>query len=384
MAYSTAKELFIAICDEIRSGLGITDQINHPDIPDKIHSIVAGSGTGLDTSDATAAETDLAEGKTAYVNGEKITGTLAKTSAITNLLSLQSSASNDGTAKYIEKSGSGITGNPNTISISWKYTSGDKILAGTDSGSTITAKASATQFGDATVDDVISGKTFTSVNGLKLTGTHECSAATPNLQSKTITPSESQQTVSPDTGYDGLSSVTVDAVSSTYVGSGVTKKAAATYTPGTADQSISSGQYLSGAQTIKGDSNLLAANIKSGVSIFGVAGNYTGSGGAGSGLSMATGTTTSGTIETGLSSIQCVVIYKSSVSATGLVQMVWRSDESKGYYTCCSSYSSYMKSYTVGTNTASTVSGGTFTWGGSGTSGLSSGTTYNWIAFGAE
>ena len=204
----------------------------------------------------------------------------------------------------------------------------------------------------------------------------------PTLQEKTVTPSESQQTVSPDTGYDGLSSVTVDAVSSTYIGSGVTKKAAATYTPGTADQSISSGQYLSGAQTIKGDSNLLAANIKSGVSIFGVAGNYAGSGGAGSGLSMATGTTTSGTIETGLSSIQCVVIYKSSVSATGLVQMAWRSDESKGYYTCCSSYSSYFKNYAVGTNTDSTVSGGTFTWGGSGTSGLSSGTTYNWIAFG--
>ena len=208
--------------------------------------------------------------------------------------------------------------------------------------------------------------------------------SSPTLQAKTVTPSESQQTVSPDSGYDGLSSVTVGAVSSTYVGSGVAKKAAATYTPGTSDQSIASGQYLSGAQTIKGDQNLLAANIKSGVSIFGVAGNYTGSGGAGSGLSMATGTTTSGTIETGLSSIQCVVIYKSSVSATGLVQMVWRSDESKGYYTCCSSYSGYMKSYTVGTNTDSTVSGGTFTWGGSGTSGLSYGTTYNWIAFGAE
>lgn len=100
------------------------------------------------------------------------------------------------------------------------------------------------------------------------------------------------------------------------------------------------------------------------------------------GLSMATGTTTSGTIETGLSSIRCIVIYKSGVSATGLVQMAWRSDESKGYYTCCSSYSSYFKNYAVGTNTDSTVSGGTFTWGGSGTSGLSSGTTYNWIAFG--
>lgn len=52
-------------------------------------------------------------------------------------------------------------------------------------------------------------------------------------------------------------------------------KAAATYTPTTSDQSIAAGQYLSGAQTIKGDANLKAANIKSGVSIFGVTGSYT-------------------------------------------------------------------------------------------------------------
>ena len=98
------------------------------------------------------------------------------------------------------------------------------------------------------------------------------------LQAKTATPSESTQTISPDSGYDGLSSVTVNAVSRTYVGSGVTKKAAATYTPKTSDQSIAASQYLSGAQTIKGDANLVAGNIKSGVSIFGVTGTYAGGG----------------------------------------------------------------------------------------------------------
>lgn len=101
------------------------------------------------------------------------------------------------------------------------------------------------------------------------------------LQSKTVSPSESTQTVSPDSGYDGLSKVTVNAISSTYIGSDVTKKSAATYTPKTTDQSIASGQYLSGTQTIKGDANLVAGNIKSGVSIFGVTGTYTSGGSSG-------------------------------------------------------------------------------------------------------
>ena len=63
----------------------------------------------------------------------------------------------------------------------------------------------------------------------------------------------------------------------------VTTKAAATYTPGTNDQTIASGTYLTGIQTIKGDSNLIASNILSGKTIFGVAGSvsfinvYTGS-----------------------------------------------------------------------------------------------------------
>ena len=53
----------------------------------------------------------------------------------------------------------------------------------------------------------------------------------------------------------------------------ITSLSATTYTPTTSDQTISSGQYLSGAQTVKGDANLQAQYIASGVSIFGVAGS---------------------------------------------------------------------------------------------------------------
>lgn len=58
-------------------------------------------------------------------------------------------------------------------------------------------------------------------------------------------------------------------------------KSARTYTPTTANQTISSGQYLIGNQTILGDADLVAGNIKKDVTIFGVTGTYEGSGGGG-------------------------------------------------------------------------------------------------------
>ena len=57
-----------------------------------------------------------------------------------------------------------------------------------------------------------------------------------------------------------------------YTGS-MSEKSAATYTPGTSDQTIAANQYLTGAQTIKGDANLLASNILKNVTIFGVTGS---------------------------------------------------------------------------------------------------------------
>jgi hypothetical protein len=52
----------------------------------------------------------------------------------------------------------------------------------------------------------------------------------------------------------------------------IPSKAAATITPGTTNQVIAAGQYLSGAQTIAGSANLVPGNIKEGVNIFGKVG----------------------------------------------------------------------------------------------------------------
>lgn len=175
-------------------------------------------------------------------------------------------------------------------------------ISNTYIGSSVTKKSAATYTPGTSDQNIASGQylngtqtikgdsNLTAANiksGVKIfnvTGSYAGSSSggnTPNLQTKTVTPSESTQTVSPDSGYDGLSKVTVNAISSTYIGSDVTKKSAATYIPKTTNQSIASGQYLSGTQTIKGDANLVAGNIKSGVSIFGVTGTYAGGGSSG-------------------------------------------------------------------------------------------------------
>ena len=152
--------------------------------------------SGIDTSYATATAEDIAAGKTAYAKGEKITGSLDD---------YQAGAKVTFAANYTK-----VTNNSNnTLILCRNLNQGAKILR---DGSYAEVLVKKEEFGDATASDVAEGKTFTSAAGLKVTGTAK--VTTPTLQSKTVTPSTSQQIITPDSGYDGLSQVTVNAMPS--------------------------------------------------------------------------------------------------------------------------------------------------------------------------
>lgn len=189
------------------------------------------------------------------------------------------------------------------------------------------------------------GSTQVDMQGGFVTG----GASGTSLQSKTVSPSESAQTIKADNGYDGLSQVTVNAVSRTYVGSGVMKKSAATYTPGTSDQSIASGQYLNGTQTIKGDSNLTAGNIRSGVKIFNVTGSYAGSSSSG-------GTDTSDATATAANILSGKTAYVNGSKLTGTMTnngAVSKTMTANGSYTIPAGYHNGSGKVTVNVSSSS-------------------------------
>lgn len=179
----------------------------------------------------------------------------------------------------------------------------------------------------------------------------------------------------------------------TYVGADVPRKAKATITPGTADQTIAANQYLTGAQLIKGDSNLVAANIKSGVSIFGVVGAL--EAGSAGGMVSKSGTLTGGgsgnatVIATGLSNVALLALTVDVMPGLGFVRGYYCADWGTGRINGVGAteksgtYPPYTYTYDVSNPTVS-VSGGDIVLAATSTKGeyLAKNTTYKWYAVG--
>ena len=73
------------------------------------------------------------------------------------------------------------------------------------------------------------------------------SGGQPSLQNKTVTPTESQQSITADIGYDGLGTVTVEAIDSEYIGSDVPQKSSTDLTVSGATVTVPAGYYSSSA-----------------------------------------------------------------------------------------------------------------------------------------
>ena len=131
-------------------------------------------------------------------------------------------------------------------------------------------------------------------------------------------------------------------------------------------------------------SKLIASNIKKGITILGVTGSYQGSTSSG-GVQVKTGTTTSTSINTGLSSIDKFIIYSDKISSEGMVNVIYDVSKSAVTLTTCGGYNNFVQQCKTMTQTTGySVSGGTFQWTDSSSLGsFMYDATYNWIAVGS-
>jgi len=141
---------------------------------DKSGATITGTNTyDSDTQDATAAVAEILSGKTAYVRGAKLTGTMKNNGSVTGTINAKSE-------QY-------------TVPQGYHDGSGKVSISSTEQAKLIP-------------ENILEGITVLGIEGT-MSGTEDA-----RTQAKNITPSTEEQTVLPDTGYNYLSQVTVAAI----------------------------------------------------------------------------------------------------------------------------------------------------------------------------
>lgn len=152
------------VADKLMSGYVAHDKSGAP--------ITGTCDFDVNTQDATATAAELLSGKTAYVRGTKITGTMPNKGSVTGEID----------------------------SVDENYT----IPMGFHDGS------GKVNISAAEKAKIVAGNIKSGIEILGVTGTYSGESIT--AQSKTAVPSLSTQTIQPDTGYDYLSAVTISPI----------------------------------------------------------------------------------------------------------------------------------------------------------------------------
>lgn len=171
----------------------------------------------------------------------------------------------------------------------------------------------------------------------------DVSGSSINNQDKTVTPIESQQTITADEGYTGLGTVTINAISSTYVGSGITVRDNDDLTVSGATVSVPAGYY-----SVAASKSVASGSVTGPTSL------------SGSSATVTTGTNTLTLTKTGITTTPTVSAgYISSATASTATVTLTASVTTKAaatYYATTSDQTISANQYLTGTQTIKALS----------------------------